>query len=152
MMSRFIILAALFACSNVGGEPPCSVCGAGKIVTSPDDVFILGPSPVPCGELQVGGQQGSISGTQCAQLNGIIGNGGICECAPGTLPPFTPLITDAPVGSNAPAGTEAPVSRPPTAPPTVAPTVPPTLGTAAKMMGLIMKKKARGMNMDKIVK
>jgi hypothetical protein len=137
MMSRFIILYALFAFSTVGGEPPCSVCGAGKIVTSPEDVFILGPTPIPCGELQVGGQQGSISATRCAQLNGVIGNGGICACAPGTLPPFTPVITDAPVGPN------APVSPPPTAPPTAVP----TLGTVAKMMGQAMKKKARGMKM-----
>jgi len=61
--------------------PPtgCSVCGVGKFVSSPNNIFVFPGQPsVPCGLLETAGLTGSIPLEQCAFLPGIAAP--LCDC------------------------------------------------------------------------
>ena len=168
MLFKFLVVAFVVASNNVDGQP-CSICGEGKTVTKPEEVFTFGPEPVPCGVLQTQGQQGDIPADSCTQLSQFIGPGtGQCGCAPGTLPPISteaPIPVEPPTESLAPvappteSGTNAPITEAPVAPteapivptlpPTLPPTEPPTLstvteeGVGGKMMMMKKTKKMK---------
>ena len=148
-MFKFLVIAAIIACNTVRGQTPCSVCGEGKIVTTPDAIFTVGIS-ISCGELQETGQRGEIPEDKCAPLQALPETASICNCAPGTFSPVTlaPVIL-APV-TLAPV-TLAPVTLAPVTPEPTAPTLA-TISMNGKMMMMNKKLMKGGMGMVKITK
>jgi len=122
MIFRSIILSTLL--SSVSAQ--CSVCGDGKGVNAPDEVFTFPGQPaVPCSLLETAGETGAIPVSQCAFLPGLIG---VCECVP--LSDMT-QETDAPIDPTpAPVVPPTPMpTREPTKSPTASPTPEPTDGS-----------------------
>jgi len=122
MIFRSIILSTLL--SSVSAQ--CSVCGDGKGVNAPDEVFTFPGQPaVACNVLEIAGETGAIPVSQCAFLPGLIG---VCECVP--LSDMT-QETDAPIDPTpAPVVPPTPMpTREPTKSPIASPTPEPTDGS-----------------------
>jgi len=93
----------------------CSVCGDGLQVTAPDEVFAFPGQPaVPCGDLEIAGENGQIPLAQCPFLPPLLT---VCECAPITAAPVSPApvvmppTTSMPVMIDTPAPASACGSR-----------------------------------------
>jgi len=112
------------ACDGIpaGG---CSVCGDGKHVTNPDEVFEFPGQPaVECGNLEIAGLNGQVPLDQCAFLPALVE--GSCECedcsgdptpapvnpTPAPIVPVPADPTPAPITPDTP----APVANPTPAP------------------------------------
>ena len=71
-----IVLLSLLLISRVSAQ--CSVCGEGRAVTAPDEIFIFPGQPdVQCGLLQTAGESGFIPLDECVGLPPLLS---ICQC------------------------------------------------------------------------
>lgn len=107
MMLRLALLTyTVLLTATTGVSAQCSVCGDGKKVSAPDEIFAYpGQQVVTCGTLEAAGAAGGlITDAQCVILVDLVQ--APCSCVPdGTAIAATP----APVAANA-----APVSPAPT--------------------------------------
>lgn len=79
-------------CRKVDG---CSVCGEGKKVSKPDEIFAFPQQPVvACGALENAGRTGIVPLNECGFLPGLIAD--ICGCIPESqaIPPTRPPVSD----------------------------------------------------------
>jgi len=131
---KFFLLSSIAVAVNSQG---CSICGDGKKVTAPDAVFSFPGQPsVPCGALELAGEQGQIPLAQCGFIPPLVTE---CECAPAAAvapPTESPVAppTDAPI-------TPLPISPRTSSPVAVEPTtvaiftVSPFVATVAPVSG-----------------
>jgi len=99
------------------GQDGCSICGDGKGVNNSDAIFAFPGQPaVPCGTLEIAGQNGLIPISQCSFLAALVP---MCDCVP-----LSDLATPDP--TSAPINLTPSPTLPPTAEPTVNPTPNPT--------------------------
>ena len=77
--------------------PPCSVCGAGKVVGAPNTAFVVpgAEADVTCGKLEQTGLMGSIEPQTCGVL--VIASQDVCGCTEAT--PVNPIepVPDNPI-------------------------------------------------------
>jgi len=117
------------ACDGIpaGG---CSVCGDGKHVTNPDEVFEFPGQPaVECGNLEIAGLNGQVPLDQCAFLPALVEGSCECEDCSGDPTPAPVNPTPAPIVPVPADPTPAPITPDtpaPVADPTPAPVVDPT--------------------------
>ncbi|KAI2490642.1 Oligosaccharyl transferase STT3 subunit [Fragilaria crotonensis] len=120
-----LLVAAIGAQSD--SNPVCEVCGAGKVISVPDEIVTVPGQPtISCADLQANGLSGMIEERFCGLIPTLINPTCVCvEAAPS--PPTTPEVsppTQVPIPlapNTAPAiATVAPISSSPASPSPIA--------------------------------
>jgi len=77
LIAFFFLFAGASAHTTIGGHPPCSVCGDGRVVTNPNGVVIIEDETLSCELYEEYGEEGFFDLIICKTANVFAGD---CGC------------------------------------------------------------------------